>query len=188
MPPSKRVTYKFANKKFITFDIYKTKDLLEINSEFAKNRSFNSWRDVFYPSMYKQIDKLRYKKRSYDKMANAYPERIISQFLDLVLTDIVEKEVEFVLNPKARKENQFVWKMGYAEKIAPSRFMKKTNFIFPYGGAHYLLRTTYPKNWRYPFIPRMACLYKPYRKKVWEQLNKGRRYYNSMKEKIFSNL
>lgn len=189
MPPSAKKVYKIGNKKIITFDLYNEKDLTEISEEFRKNRSFNSWRDVFHESLKSQRQNWWGKnKRTYNELANRFPYKIVQTFFELLIIDLIEKETEFVFNPKAKSENQLLLKMGYIVKVPKKSFMKKTALVFPYAGTHYMLKFNYPKNWKNSQIPRRACFYRTYRKRVWDQLNRGRRYYNSMKEKIFSNL
>ena len=188
MPPSAKKVYSLSNKKFITFDVYNEKDLTEISSQFKKNRSFNSWKDVFYESLKKQREGWKDNKRGYNELAERFPYKIVQHFFDMLLEDLIEKEVEFVFNPRANPENQLVLKMGYIVNVPRKKFMKKTSLIFPYSGMHYMLRLTYPKTWSHSHIHRRAAMYRTYRCKVWNELNKGRRYFNSMKEKIFSQL
>lgn len=188
MPGSDRVTYKLRGENNITFDIYKTKDLLLLSDEFKVNRSFQSWAEVFQKSLTRHRKDIAYKKRSKEKIARVFPPIIISMFWESVCNDLIYNEAEVILKDSIKPENRFALKMGYLHNAPKVFFMKRTKLVFPFGGMHYTLRMNYPKNWNDSALPRRAGFFPKYRTKVRKEIRSGRRYFNSTKEKIFAKL
>ena len=187
MPP-KELFYKLGKKKILKFERYNNRDLIELSGEFKLNRSFDSWAKVFQKSLDRHKKDIAYKKRSKEEIARRFPRKIVKLFWDMIVDDLITQEAEVILKDSEEPKNRFILKMGYLIRVKDYLFMKRTIFTIPFAGVHYTLRFHYPQDWRNPRIVRRACFSRRQMGRVLKELKKGRRYYNSTKEKIFSRL
>lgn len=185
---TKKRFYYLGGETFLKFNVYNTRDLISLCDEFKSNRSFNSWAEVFKDSLYKYRNLIAYKKRSKEDVSKRLVRRIVHLFWDSVCNDLIYDNTEVILKDSKNEKDRFSLIFGYIQNTPKKLIQKKTNLVFPYGGMHYILRTSYPSNWENSDVPRMTCFFKTYRKKIWQELRCGRRYYNSTKEKIFAKL
>jgi len=178
------VKYNYYGKH-VRMQVYYKYFFLGMDKMFRKNRDFDSWEEAFLPTLKAQRDSWKYKKRSYKDAANRFPKKIINIFLNLLVDDLIYNDVEFVLNPRAREENQFTLKLGYFKKKLVYEEKKiSSRYIYKFGGLSYYLRLIYPKNWPNRNIFKRFTFYYGYRIKIWRELNLGHRYYNSAFEHL----
>lgn len=180
--------YLVNETNVIRYKRYRSRHLIALSDEFKSNRSFNSWAEVFHKSLVKHRAKIAYKKRSKEQLSLRFVAKIIRTFWQVVARDLIMNDVEVVLKDSKEEKNRFTIKMGYIKKPKDKFYQKMTWLIFPFGGVCYTLRYNYPQNWRNPTVERRVAFLRTYRGKVIKELLKGRRYYNSTKEKIFAKL
>lgn len=180
--------YLIGGQDLIKYKRYRSRHLIALSDEFKTNRSFNSWAEVFSKSLLKHRVQTAYKKRSKEELSLRFVLKIIRIFWQVVANDIINNDVEVVLKDSIEPENRFTIKMGYLKKPNDKLYRKMSWLVFPFGGVCYTLRYNYPKNWPNPGLQRRVSFLRTYRVKVIKELLKGRRYYNSTKEKIFTRL
>ena len=163
---------------------YQTKDLIELSDEFYFNRDFDSWKEVFYNSLQGNMHHYGKKHYTYEQIAKRFPKKIIEVFLDLLCKDLIENETEFIFNPRAKEFNRYGLKMGYIKKANPKKYHKNTRFKYSFAGVQYILRVIQPIHLMRNDEMKLARFGKKYREMVIKELKKGRRYFNSYKEKI----
>ena len=188
MPGSELVFYRYGYGNLVTFEVYNSDDLLSFSEEFASNRSFESWADVFQKSLIRNRDVVSYKKRNKERLVRRFPKKIIRLFWEMVCNDLIKNEAEVVLKDSKYERRRLVLKMGYYENPSPKLLRRRRKYKFAYGGMLYTLRLQYPVVWPHPKILRFPTFYPKLRTLVRKELRNGRRYFNSTREKIFSRL
>lgn len=188
MLPDYEYTRNYYGKR-IRFEVYYKECLWSMDKMFKENRDFDSWEEAFKSSLKAQRESWKYKKRSYKQVANRFPRKIINIFLNLLIDDLIYNDVEFVLNPRAYPENQYILKMGHFEKPEKIKVNKRMNkCAYRYGGMIYVLRQMIPKNWPSYGIRREFSFSYRLRLKIRKELKNGHRYYNSAKEHLLRSL
>lgn len=165
----------------------KISDLIALSPEYAKNRTFNSWAEVFHKSLVKVRSNSVNKPRTYEELAKRYPKKIIKILLELVCDDLMFNDVSYVLNHRRKTEKHIVIRMAaYAPDNEGRPGMRNRKSYYCHGGMKYGLRTD--KVIRHHKVPYRIGFYSHNRAKVRKHLNAGKRYFNSYKEKIYSQL
>ena len=172
----------------------KLADLLSLGPEFRNNRSFNCWTDIFRESLEGVRSNAVNKPRTYEQLAKRYPKKIIKIFLELLCEDLIYNDVSYVLNHRHKKERRLTIRMAayYPDgngpvtmRDGPETAVNRKSY-YNHGGMKYGLRIDRDKDF---FKNRYSVgFYFKNRRKVRELLMAGKRYYNSYKEKIYSQL
>lgn len=183
MPEIKKIPFNFRE---LIVQQYSTKDLLSDGDEFDMHRSFDSWAEYFQARLYKVKKYWKHWKLSYEKMAKKIPITVIEHFLPMLMEDLIKNEVEFVVNPRCKTPNQFVFKAGYIDRRRKRRY--RWRYIIAAHGKHYLMRMHFPKDWKCKQIKRYCYMDPHYRSVMNKEIKKGKQYYNSTKEKLLSQL
>lgn len=162
-------------------------DLIALDETFEKNRSFNTWAEVFQKSLKGVRSNKVNQPRTYEELARRYPRKIVKIFLELLCDDLIHNNVSYVFNHRKDPEKQLILRMAaYAPDDYPTTAFKVRKSYYCHGGMKYGLKID--RTYKYYKINYRVGFYITRRQVVREQLSNGKRYYNSYKEKIYSQI
>lgn len=160
---------------------------MALSDDYVDNRSFNTWTDVFYKSLSKVRSNDVNKPRTYEELAKRYPKKIIKILLELLCDDLMYNDVSYVLNHRSKERKQIIIRMAaYAPDAEGTPGFKIRKSYYCHGGMKYGLRID--QDMKYHKVPYRIGFYLKRRQKIRAYLIAGKRYYNSYKEKIYSQL